>query len=358
MNRALISGFALVVAFAVLTTPASAQKKKKTSTTKKAVATSTGIETGKVDLIKAANMRAHLSFVASDEMEGRATPSRGLNIVSKYIATQMQLWGLKPAGDNGTYFQTFDIGRGDNKQKTQNVMAIWEGSDPKLKAQVVAVSGHYDHIGMGGDGPDKIFNGADDDGSGTVSVLELAHAFSMGPHLKRSIMFIWHCGEERGLVGSAYYTDHPIIPLDRFTALFNIDMIGRTRKPDDHSDANKMLTLANEIYVVGSREVSDEFGDWVAKVNTNYLKLNYNYYYDRPEKPEQIYFRSDHYMYGRKGVPIVFYFDGVHEDYHQVGDEWEKIDYDKMERIVRTIYVGLWNTAQRPAGFAKKAVKS
>jgi hypothetical protein len=248
----------------------------------------------------------------------------------------------------------FTVKTGTQRVNTQNVIGLIEGSDPVLKKEYVAVSAHYDHVGMSsGEGEgDRIFNGADDDGSGTVAVLAIAEAMSKASiKPKRSVLFIWHAGEEHGLWGSRYYTTYPTVPLDRMAALLNIDMIGRSKQSGDTKEVNANLSEPNEVYVIGSKRLSTELGDLVEKVNDRYLKLKLNYKYDAPNDPERFYFRSDHYMYAQKGVPIAFYFTGVHEDYHQLSDHVEKIDFVKMERVARTIYITLWELAelkQRP----------
>lgn len=232
-------------------------------------------------------------------------------------------------------------------ETTQNVVAKIEGTDPKLNIEAVAVSAHYDHIGMRTTGEDRIFNGADDDGSGTVAVLELARAFSLGKRPKRTIYFIWHAGEERGLWGSAYMVENPVMPLDKLVALINIDMIGRSKKPGDTNPRNARLTGPEEVFLVGSNRISKDLGDVLVKSNRDRYKLNLNYHYDQPNDPENIYGRSDHYNYALKGVPIAFFFSGINEDYHGVGDEVEKIDFVKMEKVTRTIHAALWDLATR-----------
>lgn len=305
---------------------------------------------GKPDLITGARLKSHLEFVSSDLFEGRDTPSRGLDLACEYVATQLKLWGAKPAGDKGTFLQTMDLtAKGMPGKKASNVVAIIEGTDPTLKSEYVAIGAHIDHVGMGQGEGDQIYNGADDDGSGVVAVLEIAHAFLTGPRPKRSILLVWHCGEEKGLWGSEYYTDHPTVPLDKIVVQMNIDMIGRSKPEGDTDPANAVLTGKDEIYVVGSRKISTEFGDLLSTVNKSMYKLQYNYKYDDPNDPENIYGRSDHFMYARKGIPIAFWFDGVHKDYHQVGDEVSKIDFSKMERISRTIYGSAYNVANRSA---------
>jgi hypothetical protein len=498
-----------------------------------------------VDTISAAQLRSYLSFIASDEMEGRDTPSRGLDTTAKFIAMNLERWGLKPAGDNGTFFQRIAlrrdaldgprstaeingqkfnfgedfipnavgatlnaplvyVGHGwliksksidsyqgiDVKDKvvvvygegmpkgitradltgkvgedwaspalyaqrngakgvlaipdyamllrweqtrqrastsagrafpekfmnqsgpaipliwlslrmattlfqgeksdastllnrglsgepvapfelsankkvsftitvksdappTQNVVAVWEGGDPVLKNEYVALGAHYDHVGLcAPNAADPICNGADDDGSGTTALLAMAEALSRAPQKpKRSILFVWHCGEEKGLWGSRYFTDYPTIPLDRIVTQINLDMIGRSKKEGDANTRNANLTGPNQIYLIGSTMMSTELGAVTESVNKSYLNLQYDLRYDDPADPNRFFSRSDHYNYARKGIPIIFFFDGVHEDYHRPGDEPQKIDYEKMERVTRTIYMTMWevaNLAVRP----------
>jgi Zn-dependent M28 family amino/carboxypeptidase len=234
---------------------------------------------------------------------------------------------------------------------TQNVVAIFEGSDPVLKNEYVALGAHYDHVGVGAPvRGDAIYNGADDDGSGTTALLSMAEALanaSVRP--RRSVLFVWHAGEEKGLWGSRYFTDNPTVPLANIVTQLNIDMIGRSKLVGDTNPLNRELSGAHEIYVIGSRMMSTELGQLVEDVNKQYLNLTYDYRYDDPADPNRFFFRSDHYNYARKGVPIVFFFDGEHEDYHKPGDSVDKIDFDKMERVARTIYLTLWEVANRPA---------
>jgi Zn-dependent M28 family amino/carboxypeptidase len=236
---------------------------------------------------------------------------------------------------------------------TQNVVAVWEGSDPVLKDEYVALGAHYDHVGIGAAvNGDSIYNGADDDGSGTTALLAMAEALAHATtRPKRSVLFVWHCGEEKGLWGSQYFTDNPTIPLDHIITQLNIDMIGRSKKEGDTNPRNRSLTGPNEIYVIGHALMSTELGELSEAVNKGYLNIGYDFRYDDPKDPNRFFSRSDHYNYARKGIPIIFFFDGVHEDYHQPGDEVQKIDFLKMERVTRTIYVTMWevaNLATRP----------
>ena len=536
MNRLMT----LVLAGALCLAPVLAQAKKPKA------ATAPAPTFGNVTEISAAQLKAYLTFIASDEMEGRDTPSRGLDITAKFLAAMMERWGVQPAGDNGTYFQKMPLkrskldadktvaelngqsykygedflagtasgsvsgamvyaghgwvlksknidayqtaaGRIDVKDKiviasgefpkgtsfrdfppnkqgedwvdpytyaakngakavifipnfptlvnwkrsskralesgslapekssattrtiptitaslpllnalfageklsgaaifnrtstaeavesfelnankkisitvtanveqvpTQNVVAVLPGSDPVLKNEYVAIGAHYDHVGVGtpvnGDG---IYNGADDDGSGTTAVLALAETFAKGQRPKRSILFIWHCGEEKGLWGSEYFTNNPTVPLNQVITQLNIDMIGRSKKEGDTHPRNRELSGPNEIYVIGSKMMSTELGELSERVNNSFLKVGFNYKYDDPNDPNRFFFRSDHFNYAAKGVPIIFYFDGEHEDYHRPSDTVDKIDFQKMEKVTKTIYATAWelgNAAARP----------
>ncbi|MFN7928703.1 MAG: M28 family peptidase [Blastocatellia bacterium] len=516
---------------------------------KKAQAVTAPSSVGNVEDLTAAQLKAYLTFIASDELEGRSTPSRGLNITAKFIAAMLERWGVQPGGENGTYFQKIILQRSqlqadktfvqingqqfkygddflvtanaplrtvtgncvfvshgyivksknvnayqtaagllDVKDKilivggglpkgvtaqdlsgqrsdnfidatdyaeqhgakaiirlpnsyslanwktsqvialqrkalepqatevksrlpeitasqsllnsllagekmtgaalydavtagetvegftldksvtitlggeleqvpTQNVIGILPGTDPTLKSEYVAMGAHYDHVGnslesqcipMNGD---SICNGADDDGSGTTAVLALAETFAKGARPKRSLLFIWHCGEERGLWGSEYFTSHPTVELKQIITELNIDMIGRSKKAGDTDPRNRELSGPHEIYVIGSKMLSSELGTLSERVNQNFLKLTFNYKYDDPRDPNHFFSRSDHFNYANKGVPIIFYFDGEHEDYHRPSDQVEKIDFQKMEKVARTVYATAWelgNSATRP----------
>ncbi|HZI18928.1 MAG TPA: M28 family peptidase [Pyrinomonadaceae bacterium] len=232
---------------------------------------------------------------------------------------------------------------------TQNVVGVVEGRDSRLKREYVALGAHYDHVGVGrAVGGDSIYNGADDDGSGTTALLALAEAFSKGKRPARSILFVWHAGEEKGLWGSEYFAKFPTVPLEQVVTQLNIDMIGRSKRAGDTNPKNRMLTGPEEIYVIGSKMMSTELGELSEAVNAAYLGIRFNYHYDQPNDPERLFYRSDHYNYARNGVPIIFYFDGIHEDYHQPSDHADKIDYQKMERVTRTIFITASELANRP----------
>jgi hypothetical protein len=273
-----------------------------------------------------------------------------------------EILARREAGEAGESFElsptkraTFTVANTYDETQTQNVLGIVEGSDPLLKNEYVAVGAHYDHVGLRTGAAatgDKIFNGADDDGSGTVAVLAMAEALARAPvRPKRSVLFIWHTGEEKGLWGSQYFTENPTVPLAQIITQLNIDMIGRSKQAGDTNPLNRSLTGPNEIYVIGSKMMSTELGQLSEAVNKSYLNLSFNYLYDNPNDPNRFFFRSDHFNYARKGIPIIFYFDGEHEDYHKPGDSPDKIDYQKMERVARTIYITmleLANSRTRP----------
>ena len=234
---------------------------------------------------------------------------------------------------------------------TQNVVGVLEGSDPVLKNEFLAVGAHYDHVGMNPfwNGPDKIWNGADDDGSGTVAVMSIAKAFAQGAQKpKRSILFIWHAGEEKGLWGSEYFTDNPTVPIGSIITELNIDMIGRYQNPgDENHPQNKNLPKQGEVFTIGASMMSTELGQISDSVNKSFLNIGFNPKYDAPDDPERFFYRSDHFNYARKGVPIIFFMDGSHEDYHQVSDHVDKINFDSMEKTTRTIFAIGWDLANR-----------
>lgn len=228
-----------------------------------------------------------------------------------------------------------------NKLTSSNVIGIIEGTDKK--DEYLVVTAHYDHLGKRNDS--TIFYGADDDGSGTVSVLELAEAFTKakqaGKGPRRSIIFMTVSGEEKGLWGSAYYGDNPAFPLERTTANLNIDMIGRTDPKRKQADS------LNYVYVVGDHKLSSDLRPISESVNKKYTRLGLDYKYNEPNDPERIYYRSDHYNFARKGVPIIFYFNGTHNDYHRITDTPDKINYELMKKRAQLVFFTAWEMANR-----------
>lgn len=240
---------------------------------------------------------------------------------------------------------SFTVATEVEKAKTQNVVALWEGSDPVLKKEMVAVGAHYDHVGTNPNAPgdDKIWNGADDDGSGTVAVLAIAEALATAKvKPKRSVLLVWHCAEEKGLLGAEFFNKFPTVDIKQVIAQLNIDMIGRSKPAGDTNPRNKDLSGPDGVYVIGSEMMSSTLGAITKGTNDAYLKLGYDYRYDDPKDTNRFFFRSDHFHYAQNGIPISFWFDGVHQDYHGAGDSPDKIDYQKMEKITRTIFLTMW----------------
>ncbi|MBP8067292.1 MAG: M28 family peptidase [Pedobacter sp.] len=233
--------------------------------------------------------------------------------------------------------------------RAENVLGFLEGSDPVLKNEVLVISSHYDHIGLVGDpnATDKVNNGADDDGSGTTGVLLLAEAFAKakkaGHGPKRSILFMPVVGEEKGLLGSEWYAEHPIFPIANTIANLNIDMIGRG---DDARPGNNDF-----VYIIGSNMLSDDLDRIGKKANTDYVNITLDEKYNNRTDPNRFYYRSDHYNFAKFGIPVIFYFNGVHKDYHQPGDEVSKIDFPMLAKRSQLVYFTAWelaNGATRP----------
>jgi hypothetical protein len=223
-------------------------------------------------------------------------------------------------------------------KQTENVLGFLPGSGPNLKSQVVIFTAHYDHLGRSRTG--VLYPGADDDGSGTVTILELAKAFTANPiKPKQSLLFMTVVGEEKGLYGSKYYTNNPIIPLGKTTADLNLDMVGRI---DTTHEANKDT---NYTYVIGSDKISFELDSLLRIANNESEHLALDYAFNGENDPERFYYRSDHYNFAKNGVPIVFFFDGVHRDYHKPTDTVDKILFEKMAKIGRLIYDLGWRLA-------------
>ncbi len=221
---------------------------------------------------------------------------------------------------------------------SENVLAYVEGSD--LKNELIVVTAHYDHLGMDGK---VVFNGADDDGSGTVAVIELAKTFAkakkegFGP--RRSILFMTVAGEEKGLLGSAYYVKNPVYPLKNTVCDLNIDMIGRIDPKHENNP--------NYIYLIGSDKLSSQLHNISENANKTYSNLELDYTYNDENDKNRFYYRSDHYNFVKNGIPVIFYFNGVHADYHKETDEVEKINFDKMEKITRLVFFTAWELANR-----------
>ena len=306
------------------------------------------------------DLKKHLTIIASDSMEGRETGKPGQKMAADYIMNHFKEIGIPPYKKQ-TYYQKFKLKRrkhickcedcdtdfikrmmGKNKYiKGENVLGYIEGSD--LKEELIVITAHYDHLGKH---EEKIYNGADDDGSGTVALMEIAEAFMIakkeGNGPRRSVLLMAVSGEEKGLLGSKYYTDNPQFPLEKTVANLNIDMIGRIDDWHDHG---------NYIYLIGSDMLSKDLHDLSEKVNYEYIKgespLSLDYTYNAKNDPNRYYYRSDHYNFAKNNIPVIFYFNGIHEDYHKTTDTIEKIDFDKTRKITKLIFLTAWEIVNR-----------
>lgn len=284
-------------------------------------------------------------------MSNKASANLGMFVVSPVVSEKLlktsadklkkavadkKVAKVKPSSISFSISQTF------NPLKTSNVLGFLEGTDKK--DEIVVITSHYDHIGMlpSGDG-DRINNGADDDGSGTVAVMQLAKAFTQakkeGKGPRRSILFMTVTGEEKGLLGSDYYTKNPIYPLANTVVNLNIDMIGRT--DPQHKGSTPY------VYMIGSDRLSTELHNLSESTNNTYTKLAFDYTYNAEDHPDRIYYRSDHWNFAKNNIPIIFYFDGIHEDYHKPSDEVDKIEFDLLKQRAELVFYTTWEIANR-----------
>ncbi|MDR6405611.1 MULTISPECIES: M28 family metallopeptidase [Chryseobacterium] len=293
--------------------------------------------------IKADDLKKNLYVIASDEMGGRDTGSPGQKKAGEYMVNYYKSLGISYPKALGSYYQKVPADYmkqrgGSNLPDSENILAFIEGSEKP--EEIIVISGHYDHVGTQ---KGVVYNGADDDGSGTVAVMEIAKAFQSakkaGKGPKRSILFLHVTGEEHGLFGSEYYTDNPVFTLANTVADLNIDMIGR----DDPQNRGKQY-----VYVIGSEMLSSQLKviNEAANKKTNNLELNYSY--DDPNDPQRLYYRSDHYNFAKNNVPVAFFFDGIHEDYHKPTDDVEKIDYKLLEKRTQLVFATAWELANMP----------
>ncbi len=264
------------------------------------------------------------------------TTTAKLNDAASTPAAKKKLTKIKPGKIS------YQVAMNVNVVKSENILGYLEGTDKK--DELVIITSHYDHIGVNPNGSgDVINNGADDDGSGTVSVLQIAKAFvqakkeGRGP--RRSILFMTVTGEEQGLFGSEYYSEHPVFPLEKTVVDLNIDMVGR-RDPE-HKDK------PDYVYVIGSDKLSSELHEINERNNNTYTKLAFDYLYNDESHPTNLYKRSDHWNFAKKGIPIAFFFDGIHEDYHQVTDEVSKIEFDLLAKRAKIVFYTAWEVANR-----------
>jgi len=290
-------------------------------------------------LITVELLKQHAFFLASDDLEGRCAGYPGCNKAADYIADVFKKAGLKPGGDKGEWFQKFRVSGKD----TQNVIGVIEGTDPELKGEYVVLGAHYDHVGtadqkdfgrMGGKGDDTIWNGADDNGSGTACVLALARAFGQGGlSARRTIVLMCFSGEEAGLIGSRWYTNHPLAPIDKHVFMLNLDMVGR--------NPSKPV----EIHGVGSAEGGVIRKATERAVAASGLKAKLN------DAVTLLGGDSDHTSFSDKRVPFAFFFSGFHADYHRPSDHAEKLAYENMVKVASTsldMLLEIGNLDERP----------
>jgi len=290
--------------------------------------------------ITATELKEHLYTFSSDAFQGRKTGSLGQKLAVNFLKNYYINEGISSPNEGRSYFQTVPKSYlGSDYSASENVLAFIKGTDKP--EEIIIISAHHDHNGITKDG--EIYNGADDNGSGTVAMLEIAQAFKkaqdegFGP--KRSILFLHVTAEEIGLQGSRYYTQNPIFPIKKTIANLNIDMIGRV---DKHHKDN-----TNYIYLIGSDRLSTELHYISEAVNSTLFNLELNYKYNAENDRNRYYFRSDHYNFAKKGIPIIFYFNGVHEDYHQPTDTADKINYPLLEKRTRLIFATAWQLANQ-----------
>ena len=298
----------------------------------------------------------HIEVLSSDSLEGRETGKPGQKMAAEYIANQFKKIGIPPY-KRKTYYQKFKVKserhickcddcdltffkrifKANQTIRGENVLGYIEGSD--LKDELLIITAHYDHLGKH---DSLIFNGADDDASGVSAALEIAEAFMLakkeGNGPRRSILIMPVSGEEKGLLGSRYYTDNPIYPLENTVANLNIDMIGRL---DDWHDNG------NYVYLIGSDRLSYDLHDLNEKINNEYIGIDLDYRFNDKDDPNRYYYRSDHYNFAKNNIPVIFYFNGVHEDYHKPSDTIEKLDFDKINTITKLIFLTAWEIANR-----------
>jgi Zn-dependent M28 family amino/carboxypeptidase len=296
-----------------------------------------------MNTITAGELKTHLTIVASDEMQGRDTGSKGQKKAGEYLISQYKKNQIPFPKGAKDYYQripaAFLNARSDkNLPDSENIWAYIEGSEKPN--EIIVISAHYDHVGIT-DG--EIYNGADDDGSGTVALLEIAQAFAQakkeGHGPQRSILFLHMTGEEHGLHGSRYYSENPLFPLVNTITDINIDMIGRRDKA--HAKSN------NYVYIIGSDYLSTDLYTICEDANKKYVHLNLDYTYNDRNDPNQFYYRSDHYNFAKNGIPSVFLFNGVHADYHKPTDKVEKIEFDALAKRAMLGFATAWELANR-----------
>ncbi|NOR28291.1 MAG: M28 family peptidase [Lutibacter sp.] len=285
------------------------------------------------------DLKEHLYNIASKEFEGRETGEDGQKLAAEYLKNFYIAQSIASPYGGTDYFQAIPTEHlRPELNPSENVVAFIEGNE--FPEEIVVISAHYDHLGINGD---AIYYGADDNGSGTSAILEIAEAFQQavlaGDGPKRSILFLHVTGEEKGLLGSKYYTNFPIFPLENTVTDLNIDMIGRV----DEAHTNN----PNFIYLIGSDKLSSELHLLSEKINERFTKLDLDYTFNDENDPNRFYYRSDHYNFAKNNIPIIFYFNGTHDDYHRTSDTPDKINYEVLAKRTQLVFYTAWEIANR-----------
>ena len=290
--------------------------------------------------ITAKELMDNLYVYSSDYFQGRETGTLGQKRAIDFLQNFYTTSGIVSADGTQNYLQPMTLFIKGKKVETENLASIIKGSE--YPDEYIIITAHLDHIGIDENG--DINNGADDDGTGNVALLEMAEAFKQaekegfGP--KRSLVFLHVTGEEKGLLGSKYYTENPLYPIKNTVANLNIDMIGRVNPKRETEDPNY-------IYLIGSDKLSQELHDISEAVNDKYIQLELDYTYNDERDPNRFYYRSDHYNFAKKNIPVIFYFNGTHEDYHKPTDTANKINYPILEKRIKLIFYTAWELANR-----------
>ncbi|TNJ43127.1 M28 family peptidase [Tamlana fucoidanivorans] len=285
-------------------------------------------------------LKSHLYTFASGEFEGRKVGEKGQKLAANFLKNYYQTEHIPtPFGANNYYQIVPNHYLSDDLNDSENVLAYIEGKEKP--EEVIIISAHLDHLGLSDNG--DIYYGADDDGSGNVAIMEMAQAFKLaaknGHQPKRSILFLHLTAEEIGQLGAEFYTKYPVFELHNTIANLNIDMIGRI---DDLHQNNK-----NYLYLIGSDRLSLELHYLSEKINNTFFNINLDYRYNKENDVNHYYERSDHYKFANKGIPVIFYFNGVHADYHKPSDTPDKIDYAMLEKRTKLIFATAWQIANQ-----------
>jgi Zn-dependent M28 family amino/carboxypeptidase len=313
------------------------------SCTSQITSVSNGNPTKYINTITSKDLIKHLTIVASDDMQGRETGSKGQKKAGEYLINHYKSNAISfPIGATDFYQKIpaafLNAKRNENLPDSENIWAYIEGSEKP--DEIIVISAHYDHVGIK-DG--EVYNGADDDGSGTVALLEIAQAFEIakkeGHGPKRSILFLHMTGEEHGLLGSSYYSEHPLFPMAKTITDINIDMIGR--HDEFHNDSS------NYVYLIGSDYLSTDLFNICEAANKNYVNISLDYKFNDRADPNRFYYRSDHYNFAKNGIPSVFLFSGVHADYHKPTDEVDKIEFEALKKRTQLAFSIAWELANR-----------